>query len=453
MDKYDIDKEKISLEEYLSKKENYSGVQKLEDGTIKGIYKGYEFEIDTNNNVTISEKTEFTLDYSLNQSGYTKDSIEITLKYSLLRGTTLQSITLTKASISDGIKANASDITKYTVTKNGTYTFLAKDSAGNERSKDIIIKNIDTILPIINSAEVTNVTSTSFVIKIDAVDADASDISAKSGIKKYEYIIDGNVKASSDTNEIKVENLEANTLYNGYVKAIDNAGNESATYPVNVKTFSKNIENLDDLLEYVGTEKDYSNEDIINNKDGVLDKILSNNDAVEYIFNNSDKYMDVLTSSKEAMSALGQNSEAIKKIIDSDEWCKQIADSEHKGDFSEYFLYYENSLVGEAGNRKYYKLKRGFTLAACYRSNGPMFILISKNSDCVLGYCTYKPSDTNTQASEKGSFEFEGDIWYYSCIPYGWSTVDATLQMTNCKNIDRMPSPEAAARYVLNDLF
>lgn len=136
-----------ALEEYLSKKENYSEVEKLEDGTIQGVYKQYLFEIDTKNNITILGKAGFTLTYNLSTSEYTKGPVGINLRYTLLEGTTLQSIELVEANPADGITADENDITKYSVTKNGTYKFVAKDSSENTKRLSVVVDNIDEEAP------------------------------------------------------------------------------------------------------------------------------------------------------------------------------------------------------------------------------------------------------------------------------------------------------------------
>lgn len=136
-----------ALEEYLSKKENYSEVEKLENGTIQGVYKQYLFEIDKNNNITILGKAGFTLTYNLSTSEYTQGPVGINLRYTLLEGTTLQSIELVEANPADGITADENDITKYSVTKNGTYKFVAKDSSENTKRLSLVVENIDEEAP------------------------------------------------------------------------------------------------------------------------------------------------------------------------------------------------------------------------------------------------------------------------------------------------------------------
>lgn len=69
-----------------------------------------------------------------------------------------------------------------TVKKNGTYTFYAKDSAGNTAVKKVTVKNIDTVLPVIEAVpNKTEYTNSSVKLKVTVSDAD-------SGIKEVKYL-------------------------------------------------------------------------------------------------------------------------------------------------------------------------------------------------------------------------------------------------------------------------
>ncbi|MFW5669950.1 MAG: hypothetical protein ACOCM4_12010, partial [Acetivibrio ethanolgignens] len=69
-----------------------------------------------------------------------------------------------------------------TVKKNGTYTFYAKDSAGNTAVKKVTVKNIDTVLPLIEAVpSKTEYTNKSVKLKVTVSDAD-------SGIKEVKYL-------------------------------------------------------------------------------------------------------------------------------------------------------------------------------------------------------------------------------------------------------------------------
>lgn len=107
-------------------------------------------------------------------------------------------------------------------TKNGTYTFYAKDKAGNTKIKRITIDQIDTTAPVVElSSQVMNQTAT---ISVGTADLE-------SGIAKVLYA-EGNVEADSDqwasatdiTGEANFQVTKSGTYT---VKAIDVVGNET----------------------------------------------------------------------------------------------------------------------------------------------------------------------------------------------------------------------------------
>ena len=215
-----------ALEEYLSKKENYSEVEKLEDGTIQGVYKQYLFEIDTKNNITILGKAGFTLTYNLSTSEYTKGPVGINLRYTLLEGTTLQSIELVEADPTDGITADENDITKYSVTKNGTYKFVAKDSSENTKRLSVVIDKIDTEKP--NEFEpIVEAGSNSIKITVEATDKEQTNESACSGIAGYRFSKDNGVTYTKWQEEkvYTFTELEKGTTYNIKIQVKDYAEN------------------------------------------------------------------------------------------------------------------------------------------------------------------------------------------------------------------------------------
>ena len=215
-----------ALEEYLSKKENYSEVEKLENGTIQGVYKQYLFEIDTKNNITILGKAGFTLTYNLSTSEYTKGPVGINLRYTLLEGTTLQSIELVEANPADGITADENDITKYSVTKNGTYKFVAKDSSVNTKRLSVVIDKIDTEKP--NEFEpIVEAGSNSIKITVEATDKEQTNESACSGIAGYRFSKDNGVTYTKWQEEkvYTFTELEKGTTYNIKIQVKDYAGN------------------------------------------------------------------------------------------------------------------------------------------------------------------------------------------------------------------------------------
>lgn len=252
-----------------------------------------------------------------------------------------------------------------------------------------------------------------------------------------------NTKEAKEKSE-NAQNKENQTLLE-YENEINKYINENST-----------ISSFEELLIKNGIASNYSKEDVANNKDGILEKILSSNNSIEYIFNNTSEYIDIFTSSEQAMTLLGKNSLAIQKIINSEEWCKKIADSQYRSNFSEYFIYNANTIAGTAGGRSYYKLNEGFALSGVYyRTNsGAIFILVGRNPEDVQGYCSYNTSYVYDIDSDViGNVEYNGQKWYYCQIPYGWTNGQNVNTTNNSKYIGNIANDEEAAIYILNDFF
>lgn len=218
---------------------------------------------------------------------------------------------------------------------------------------------------------------------------------------------------------------------------------------------NQTISSFDELLSKNGITGNYTKEDIANNKDGTLEKILDNKNSIEYIFNNPTEYMDTLTASQEAMTLLGQEPNIRQKVINSYTWSQKIANSEYRANFNEYIVYNKDTLVATAGGRGYYKRNDGTALAASFYRNGAEFIIVAKDTSAVLSYCSYNPSYDQEAAGAIYELEYNNEKWYYTDIPYAWTDGTGVSSTDNSKNIGNLASYtyEQVALYMLNDYF
>ncbi len=155
--------------------------------------------------------------YALSQNTYTKDPITITIKATGI--TELRNPDNEEVPVTEG---NAE--TTYTVNKNGTYLFTAKDMDGNPREKRIVVNKIDTLSPKEFQIEIEKIGEDGIKIIAQTEDKEATEESACSGIEKYEYYIsyDGENYEKYTSNTITGINVD--TCY-VYVVAYDKAGN------------------------------------------------------------------------------------------------------------------------------------------------------------------------------------------------------------------------------------
>lgn len=146
--------------------------------------------------------------------------------------------------------------------------------------------------------------------------------------------------------------------------------------------FGDVIRTLEDMKLQCNIDKTYTINDIANNKENSLEKVLENSNATKYIVKN---YIDNLVLSEQAMTLLGKNKTAINNIIKSDELCKKIVDSEYRSNFCEYMVYNKDTLIGTAGGRSYYKATDGFAIAGAYSGNGCSagFLLVGKDEEAI----------------------------------------------------------------------
>nr|WP_032072465.1 hypothetical protein [Clostridium botulinum]BAP25723.1 hypothetical protein [Clostridium botulinum] len=148
----------------------------------------------------------------------------------------------------DGTVVNG-DTGTFTIKENGTYSFVAEDEAGNTKTKELKVSNIDKVAP--TKPSITRIEDS---IKI----TEGKD--NESGIKQTLYRI-------NNGNWIDLKDFNLDNLVTGeniiYAKSIDKAGNESE-----ISEFKLTIEDKDKeapTLEITGNPVDWTNKDIILN--------------------------------------------------------------------------------------------------------------------------------------------------------------------------------------------
>ena len=131
----------------------------------------------------------------------------------------------------------------YTVTKNGNYIFTVSDSVGNTKSLNIKISNIDKLNPNEITLKTENIKATTFTLKVNVEDTNATEENEKSGIEKYVYCI-GDTKYESTKSEYEFTGLTQNTQYSVYVVSYDKAGNYRKSENITVMTLTGDIPTL-----------------------------------------------------------------------------------------------------------------------------------------------------------------------------------------------------------------
>ncbi|APQ78615.1 MULTISPECIES: OmpL47-type beta-barrel domain-containing protein [Clostridium] len=168
---------------------------------------------------------------------------DFTVKVTATDNTKVKSIKLPDGTVVNG------DTGTFTIKENGTYSFVAEDEAGNTKTKELKVSNIDKVAP--TKPSITRIEDS---IKI----TEGKD--NESGIKQTLYKI-------NNGNWIDLKDFNLDNLITGeniiYAKSIDKAGNES-----DVSEFKLTIEDKDKeapTLEITGNPVDWTNKDIILN--------------------------------------------------------------------------------------------------------------------------------------------------------------------------------------------
>ncbi len=156
---------------------------------------------------------------------------------------------------------------KFTVNKNGKYTFVVEDNAGNETEQSITIDNIDKTAPTVSLSKDSGDYALSHSTKITATDNE-------SGIEKVEYawttdlsFPTSNFKEIKNYKSISTPNSTGN--YFLHVRATDKVGNSK-----NLTSGEFRIDNNKPSIEILPSQKTWSNEIspkviVIDNESGV----------------------------------------------------------------------------------------------------------------------------------------------------------------------------------------
>lgn len=155
----------------------------------------------------------------------------------------------------------------YTVSKNGDYPFVVIDNEGKEETLNMKINIFDRVAPNdFTPIEVKNY-SKSVILKGNAEDGEETEESAKSGIAKYEYYVNGVKKGETQNENFEITNLVLNTNYTIYLIAYDKVGNWKKSEEINVTPtnilYIYNLEDLKDFRDDVNKGYKYE-EDIVN---------------------------------------------------------------------------------------------------------------------------------------------------------------------------------------------
>ena len=214
---------------------------------VEIICKNYKFQVDENFQITYVNQNNGTLiTYTTEPESYTnKNEVKILIKITNPKG--IKSVQEPGESDKLLAKGQTTVGIDYKVNKNGNYNFTVIDMQDNEITKNIYIDLIDTLEPEDFTPEVEK-TESSMKIKSNAIDAEATEESTKSGIDHCEYyIIDGNGKTTQyDTNEIN--NLILGD-YRVYVIAYDKAGNKKQSNTIDV-VLSKQFQKISTGSQY-----------------------------------------------------------------------------------------------------------------------------------------------------------------------------------------------------------
>lgn len=214
---------------------------------VEIICKNYKFQVDENFQITYVNQNNGTLiTYTTEPESYTnKNEVKILIKITNPKG--IKSVQEPGESDKLLAKGQTTVGIDYKVNKNGNYNFTVIDMDDNEITKNIYIDLIDTLEPENFTPEVEK-TESSMKIKSNAIDAEATEESTKSGIDHCEYyIIDGNGKTTQyDTNEIN--NLILGD-YRVYVIAYDKAGNKKQSNTIDV-VLSKQFQKISTGSQY-----------------------------------------------------------------------------------------------------------------------------------------------------------------------------------------------------------
>lgn len=217
--------EDLTVEQALIGIEENGIFEEIDLAEESGIREGYIIQLGYNENgkvviLSIEKDVGTRLEITLNPTGYTNENVEVSI-----------TVKSNKSNITDievpqemAKKENGT----YEVSKNGTYHVIANLDNGQTIEKDITIGNIDKLAPKNPEISISKIED-GFIIKVTTEDEEATKESLCSGIEKYEYYIDGELKKTDIKNECTINGLNVNRIYNVCVKVYDRATNIAQT--------------------------------------------------------------------------------------------------------------------------------------------------------------------------------------------------------------------------------
>ena len=215
------------------------------------------------------DKTNPTLEVTGNPTNWTNSAILNITASDTQSG--LSQITVNGVSLS-----NVSERMNYTVSTNGSYTFVATDYAGNRTTKTIQVNKLDKTNPTLEVAgNATNWTNANVTLNITAIDS-------QSGLNRVTVKKDNEGEADLVLNSGKTD-YTVSTNGNYTFVAIDQAGN-TTTKTIEVNKIDKT--NL--TMEVTGNPTNWCNTDVmltmdISNSQSGLSQVTVNGVALENI--------------------------------------------------------------------------------------------------------------------------------------------------------------------------
>lgn len=116
-------------------------------------------------------------------------------------------------------------------------------------------------------------------------------------------------------------------------KKWQNAEKEEISELDKLNKLTYGITSFESMLEACNIDKKYTLEDLVNNKDGILEKVLANNNAVDYILSNPKEYLEAFVNSEIAVTMLAQKENTKGKVINNLEWLNKIQSSNNVESF------------------------------------------------------------------------------------------------------------------------
>lgn len=182
-------------------------------------------------------------------------------------------------------------------------------------------------------------------------------------------------------NDLVTKNLLTEDEKDTIIGNAEKEGTGEITIGNQTIVFEVPITSLDQMKLQCKIDASYNIQDIANNKQNSLVKVLENDRAIKYIL---EHHITDLVKSETAMTLLGKNQTVLKKVLHSDELAREIVDSDYRKNFNEYIVYHKDTPLGTAGGRTYYKAYDGVALAGALNSPQTVFLLLSINENSSL---------------------------------------------------------------------